>query len=102
MCGLCGILGNDVHWTDASGLIEVDELAHIKRLQRQERITYLNPLLQRFSCSVSDWQGKAYLLRSFTGKTIIVDNLTALWTAVETLSGQRLDPLNLNIDKTPI
>jgi hypothetical protein len=97
MCGLCGILGAEAHWADSSGLEEPDEFAAVRRKERQARVLYLNRLLRLFGCTVSDWQGSAYLLNTFTGKTEIVDNLTALWSAVERLSGRRPDPLAANL-----
>jgi hypothetical protein len=87
------MLGGDAHWTDAGRPASEDELAQVRRRQRQLRVAYLNRLLPAFACTVSDWQNHAYLISTFTGKTEIVDNLAQLWPAVERLSGRRVDPL---------
>ncbi len=93
MCGLCGMLGGDAHWSDA-GRPATDEASSSHRYrERQLRTAHLNRVLREFACSVSDWQGHAYLLSSFTGHTEIVENLAQLWPAVERLSGRCADPL---------
>jgi hypothetical protein len=94
MCGLCGILGNDSDWADQWQLADPAELARFRRNERRNRVKYLNQVLKAFSCSVSDWQGTAYVLSTFTGKTEIVESLSQLWAGVERLSGYRADPLS--------
>jgi len=93
MCGLCGMLGGEAHWSDLLPRGDQDEIARLRRAERSRRVQYLNRVLGAFSCSVSDWQGSKYLLSTFTGKTELVDNLAQLWSAVERLSGQVPDPL---------
>ena len=97
MCGLCGMLGGEVHWSDASRPTADEEAASRRRRERQLRVAHLNRVLRGFSCIVSDWQGHAYLLSGFTGKTEIIDNLAQLWSAVERLSGRRADPLDADV-----
>jgi len=97
MCGLCGMLGSEVHWSDAGRPAADDETTRGRRRERQQRVVHLNRVLRGFACTVSDWQGHAYLLSSFTGKTEIVDNLAQLWSAVERLSGRRADPLDADV-----
>jgi hypothetical protein len=93
MCGLCGMLGGEAHWTDAGNPASEDQHAQVRRRERQLRVACLNRVLRAFACTVSDWQSHAYLISTFTGKTEIVENLTQLWPAVERLSGRRVDPL---------
>jgi hypothetical protein len=93
MCGLCGILSDDRHWEGLWQLADEAERARVHRNERLDRVRYLNRLLGAFSCSVSDWQGSAYLLSTFTGKTEIVQNLPQLWTSVQRLTGHVADPL---------
>jgi hypothetical protein len=87
------MLGGEAHWSDASGPAPDDEQAGLRRRERQLRVAHLNRILRGFSCTVSDWQGHAYLLGTLTGKTEIVENLAQLWSAVERLSGRSADPL---------
>lgn len=93
MCGLCGMLGGQAHWSDAGNPASDDEAARTRHRERQLRVARMNRVLRGFACTVSDWQGHAYLLSTLTGKTEIVDNLAQLWPAVERLSGRRPDPL---------
>ncbi len=93
MCGLCGILGREDHWSELLGATAADEISHIRRRERLTRVRYLNRVLCAFSCSVSDWQGARYLISTFTGKTELADDLGQIWSAVERLTGQKVDPL---------
>lgn len=93
MCGLCGILGGEDHWSDLLPLADEAELERVRRAERRRRVQYLNRVLGAFACTVSDWQGSKYQVSTYTGKTELVDNLAQVWLAVERLSGQRPDPL---------
>ncbi|WP_218831492.1 hypothetical protein [Bordetella genomosp. 9] len=65
------------------------------RRERLARAAFLNRLLAAYACSVSDWQGSAYVLSSRTGKTEIVNDLGEIWQKVEAMTGVRPDPLTL-------
>lgn len=97
MCGLCGILGGKVHWSDTLAAGAAAEATQRSRAERARRIRYLNAVLAAFACTVSDWQGSHYVLSTFTGKTELVDNLTQLWAAVERLTGHAPDPLSPHV-----
>ena len=62
MCGLCGLLGEDLHWSDPLG----DELP--RRRERLRRIAAINQVLAVFRLKVEDFQGASYLLLGATGK----------------------------------
>lgn len=94
MCGLCGILGREDHWSERLDTADADGVSHIRRRERMTRVRYLNGVLRAFSCSVSDWQGARYLISTFTGKTELADDLGQIWSAVERLTGQKVDPLS--------
>jgi hypothetical protein len=98
MCGLCGILQAETHWAEKSveqGQGRTPALASTARRERMARVAYLNRLLAAYACAVSDWQGAAYVLSTFTGKTEIVSNLAEIWQKVEQLTGTVPDPLLL-------
>lgn len=97
MCGLCGTLGSEDHWSELLGSADAAELARIRRRERLVRVGYLNRVLRAFSCSVTDWQGVRYCVSTFTGKTELVDNLGQLWVAVERLTGIPVDPLSQRV-----
>lgn len=94
MCGLCGILGGDEHWSDLLPEDVRQSRVATRRAERHQRIAYLNTVLAAFSCKVSDWQGGKYVLSTYTGKTELVDNPAQLWAAVERLTGAVPDPLS--------
>lgn len=94
MCGLCGMLGREDHWSDQLPSARAEDISHAHRNERLRRVGCLNRVLIAFSCSVSDWQGSKYMLSTFTGKTELVDNLGQLWGAVERLTGRVADPLS--------
>ena len=97
MCGLCGVLGAEDHWTDAAGTARVYGRAEAGRTRRQERLHRVaigNKILAHYGLKLSDWQGSSYVLRNRTGRQEIVPNLTALWPLAEALAGRPCDPLD--------
>lgn len=88
MCGLCGLLGEDVHWSDPLG----DELP--RRRERLRRIAAINKVLAPFHLKVEDFQGVSYLLLGATGKQKMANGLDQLWQRAEQLIGRQLDPLD--------
>ncbi|MFN3354874.1 MAG: hypothetical protein ACK418_02480 [Pseudomonas sp.] len=88
MCGLCGLLGEDLHWSDPLG----GELP--RRRERLRRIAAINQVLAVFRLKVDDFQGASYLLIGATGKQALASGLDQLWQAAETLLGRPLDPLD--------
>ena len=51
-------------------------------------------MLAAYRLSLTDWQGRAYLLSTATGKTEVIETLAHLWPAAERLSGRSFDPLD--------
>jgi hypothetical protein len=94
MCGLCGVLGGDGHWTEGSAGHGPEDAGRTRRHERLNRAKLVNRVLGRFALRLDDWQGSAFVLTSGTGKREIVDNLSALWRAAEAMSGRRFDPLD--------
>lgn len=97
MCSLCGTLDDGRHWSDAHANPEAfaaRSRTHTWARERQQRTRLLNRVLASYALSVSDWEGKAYLLRASTGRTEIVKNLGELWAAVEAMLKRPCDPLD--------
>lgn len=82
MCGLCGLLGEDVHWSDPLG----DELP--RRRERLRRISAINRVLAPLRLKVEDFQGTAYLLLGATGRQELASGLDQLWSLAESMSGR--------------
>ncbi|WP_057388679.1 hypothetical protein [Pseudomonas aeruginosa] len=89
MCGLCGLLGEDAHWSDPLG---GDGLP--RRRERLRRIATINRVLVPFRLSVSDVHGSAYLVQGATGKQAVATGLEQLWQAAESILGLSPDPLD--------
>ncbi|MCO7642412.1 hypothetical protein NJI34_37195 [Pseudomonas sp. S 311-6] len=87
MCGLCGLLGEDVHWSDP-----VNDAP--RRQARQRRIQVLNEVLRPFRIAVADFQGSGYLLQGATGKQVLASGLDGVWDGVASLLGRVPDPLD--------
>ena len=95
MCGLCGILGADVHWSDAASTPHAFKGREATRRQdRRHRVALVNAVLRHYSVTAKDWQGTSYLLTTLTGKSTIVDHLGLLWPEAERLAGRPCDPLD--------
>lgn len=96
MCSLCGVLGGRGHWTDTSSHPEA--FRHIeqptRRRERQERTRLVNTVLDHYGLTLSDWAGTSYVLRTKTGQTALVENLTELWATAEQLTRRDCDPLD--------
>ncbi|MGI9433906.1 MAG: hypothetical protein ACR2Q4_03605 [Geminicoccaceae bacterium] len=96
MCGLCGLFGVAVHWTDVAAA--PDAFAGGKeqtlRQERFARISLANRILRHYGLKLSDVAGRSYLLTSATGKQVIVPDIMAIWTEAEKLLGRPCDPLD--------
>ena len=96
MCGLCGLFGTAVHWTDVAAA--PDAFKGIKeqplRQERYARILLANRILEHYGLKLSDVAGRSYLLSSATGRQAIVPDIMAIWTEAEKLLGRPCDPLD--------
>ena len=97
MCGLCGVLGGEDHWTDAAGNTAVfggREVGQTRRQERQYRVALANRVLRHYGFKLGDWEGASYVLKTATGRSVIVDNLAALWPSAEEMAKRPCDPLD--------
>ena len=96
MCGLCGVLGAEDHWTDASARPEAfgGRARWNRRQERFARIALANGILRHYGLRLGDFQGQSYVLRSATGREVLVPHLAGLWAAAEKLAGRPCDPLD--------
>jgi len=92
MCGVCGTLGGEEHWSSGAGRIQ-GNAALTRRAERAERIRVLNLVLRPTRVQVSDWQGRSFLVAGATGKQQVVDSLPHIWRAVQEITGRCIDPL---------
>jgi hypothetical protein len=79
MCGLCGMLGGEVHWTDRAGSADERAAARVmtSRAERFQRVALMNAVLGHYGLALTDWQGSSYLLSNRTGRTEIVADLAS-------------------------
>jgi len=64
------------------------------RRERQGRTRLTNQVLRHYGLTLADWAATSYVLKSRTGRTALVDNLSQLWAAAEDLSKRPCDPLD--------
>lgn len=92
MCGLCGALGGESHW---STTIEDPEQAHFaRRRARAYRVKLINRVLAPRRITIEDFQAASFVLASATGKREIVQDLGGVWLQAERMDGRELDPLD--------
>jgi hypothetical protein len=91
MCGLCGMLGGEVHWTDRAA--PAGAAARPALAERLHRAALINRVLGHYGLAVADWQGASYLLSGRTGRTEIAADLPRLWQTAEAMLGRCCDPL---------
>jgi hypothetical protein len=102
MCVLCWQFLTEEHWTDRwvddeasadTGTAGSDR-ERARRRARHHRIGVLNRILSPYGLRLDDWQSRSYVLGDRKGKTVLVQDLGALWPAAQQLAGRRLDPLD--------
>ena len=105
MCGLCGILGSERHWTEraahpaifggAGGGEGARERPGVSPAhERQQRIRLLNRVLGPLGLVLAEWAASSCVLRTKTGRSELVPHLGELWPAAERLLGRPCDPLD--------
>ena len=96
MCGLCGVLGAEAHWTDAAARPEAfgAQAQMTRRQERFARIALANRGLRHYGLHLADFQGQSYVLKSATGRQALVPHLAGMWAAAERLAGRPCDPLD--------
>lgn len=92
MCGVCGTLGGEEHWSSGAGRIQ-GSAGLTRRAERAERIRILNLVLRPSHVRISDWHGRSFLVVGSTGKQQVVDSLPHIWSAVQEMTGRCIDPL---------
>jgi hypothetical protein len=83
MCSLCGVLLTE-SWAEQSG----DRRAQALQLR------LLNRVLSHYGLRLDEWAGRVYVLRDRTGRTEVVEDLSAMWREADRLLGRPLDPLD--------
>ena len=94
MCGACGVLGGGPDWIDR--VDNRDGIGHRAGLtrgaERQRRVHLVNLLLKANRSQLADCG--ALVLRGPTGRSEVVDSLAHVWTAVERIGQEPVDPLD--------
>jgi hypothetical protein len=79
------------HWTEQR--FEPGETAatgtgreRSRRRDRYHRIQVLNRILSLYGLRLDDWQSRSYILGDRKGKTVLVQDLGALWSAAQQLA----------------
>src|SRR2546428_6513029 len=95
MCALCGGLERARHWTDR---VQRDDPggdgAASWRQSREAQVALVSRVLGQDGLEVRDWNGHVFVLSNRTGRSEIVLQLAAVWSAVERLWQCRCDPLD--------
>ena len=90
MCSACGFPAVPGHWTEAGA-----SDPHARLRSRHRRIEVLRKVLHPVGLRASDAGSvPGFQLASASGQRVLMADLDALWSAVETLSGRVLDPLD--------
>lgn len=93
MCGLCGALGGESHWS-ATHTLDPEQAADERRRERAYRIALINSVLESARVTVKDFQNTSYLISTATGKQALATDLGEIWRAVADLTGRAVDPLS--------
>lgn len=94
MCGLCGILGPDEHWTDSDDALKQRTGAETRRRERAYQVALTNRVLAHYGLKMADWQGASFVVSNRTGASEVIDHFAALWPTAETMTKRICDPLD--------
>ena len=98
MCAFCAMLsGGEAHWTEAgtnAGSSSEIEGGRARYLNRLYRVGLMNRVLDYYGCAAEDWANNNYIVRSRSGRTVIVDQLPQVWMTVDGIAGKQTDPLD--------
>jgi hypothetical protein len=97
MCGMCGDLTPREHWTDRA----VESDGGGARRHRFARLAAVRALLVGSGLTVTEWQGRRWLLGNGRGQTAVVEDLGALWAEAERMLGLPVDPLAVRRQPPP-
>jgi hypothetical protein len=90
------MIGGRGHWTESGSHPEAFLRAapSTRGRERQQRTRLVNRVLAAYGLVVSDFSGSGYVLRSRTGRSAMIENLSELWAEAERLTGRDCDPLD--------
>jgi hypothetical protein len=94
MCGLCGVLGGEEHWTSAAGRPEIFGNALTRRAERFERLRVTNAVLGCFAYRADDFQGASFIVKNATGRQEMALALPEIWQQAAAMLGRPIDPLD--------
>ena len=97
MCGLCGILGVEEHWSETTARPDTfgsRDQAPTRRQERLARISITNSVLTHYGLQLRDWQGSSHLLKNKLGRTEVVEAIAAIWPVAANMVGVECDPLD--------
>ena len=94
MCGLCGILAGAPRGGAEGALFDAVGDAPRRHRERRARVRLLNRIVRHYGVRIADFAGTAFVVSNRTGRTELAASVSALWSAVERLSGDRCDPLD--------
>ena len=85
------------HWSDAAARTDTrlpaPGIARY-RAERRTRLVLVNAIIASTGVEISDWDGESYLLTEKGGRALRALDLSAVWDAVDRLSGERVDLLS--------
>ena len=96
MCSLCNVIGKIEHWTDSKDELSKRHVSATFQRERAYQVSILNYILKTNSLSVSDWQGTSLVIANGKGASEVIQHISQLWSAIETLTGITFDPLDNN------
>lgn len=87
MCSMCGDIRRVVHWSDVDfgivGSSPLLERESLRRRMRAERVRVLASILGPLGVSITeDWSSGTWGIQSRTGRSMRVENLEDLWSAL--------------------
>ena len=94
MCSLCTVIGKIDHWTDSKDKLSKRHISATFQRERAYQVNLLNSILKVNGISISDWQGTSFVIANGKGASEVIQHISQVWLAIETLTGITYDPLD--------
>ena len=96
MCEVCAVFGRGRHWTaratEVGALLPAIDI-RAYRAERRTALRVINAVVAARGARASDWDGESYQVEVASGAAVKVDNLGEVWSALENLGVEPIDPL---------
>ena len=94
MCGLCALLAGSGRFAPNEALFATDDDRIQRDRLRRERLRQIKRILVHYRLSIDDRGAQGLVLRTATGRSVVLADFSAVWAAADQLTARPIDPLD--------